>query len=72
MLVDASHEVGKRPRGRIVVPEFMPKQNSALIANRAGPAMTRRVPRLAICGTDVIYGAETCIGVGACTRGRPA
>lgn len=34
------------------VPEFMRRQNSALIANRAGPAMTRRVSRLASCDTS--------------------
>jgi hypothetical protein len=33
--------------------------------------MTRRVASLAICETDVIEGAETCVRVGVSTRNHP-
>jgi hypothetical protein len=69
LLLCASQAIGKHLRDRAgagVPPEFMPKQNSALIGNRAGPPMRRRVPRLAICASHVGFGVWPCFRVHAC------
>ena len=63
LLAGASHPIGKGPRGRTVVPEFMPKRNSAPIGNSSQTA--NDAARLEI-GEEQVPGrlvAASCFGI---------
>jgi len=45
-------------------------REQAAAVDRATVSPHRRCADLAKCETDVVYGAETCIRVGACTRSQ--
>jgi hypothetical protein len=66
------HAIGKHVRdlgaGGGVAPAFLLKRNSDLSGSRGPGPMTRRDASLAICETEVINGAKTCVRVSASTR----
>jgi hypothetical protein len=69
LLAGTNQVIGKRlraaPSAPDAVPEFMPKQNPALVGATTGRPTTRRVPRLANTGSLRFARRELCLRAGA-------